>query len=100
MIMLKIAAAVVGGVTAGALVVTFAPRFCSDVALAVVACFSSPLETRRPRNRRVTSLTALAFAGPKLRALSITISAHSSVWTEGAVEAAVVGALGRAGAAA
>jgi hypothetical protein len=40
MIMLKIAAAVVGAVAAGALVVTFAPSFCSDVALAVIACFS------------------------------------------------------------
>jgi hypothetical protein len=40
MIILKIAAAVVGAVTGGALVVTLAPGFCSDVALAVIACFS------------------------------------------------------------
>ena len=40
MIMLKIAAAVVGAVTAGALLVTFAPVFGADFALAVIACFS------------------------------------------------------------
>ena len=40
MIMLKIAAAVVGAVTAGALLVTFAPGFSADFALAVIACFS------------------------------------------------------------
>jgi len=40
MIMLKLAAAVVGAITAGALVVTFAPDFSADFVLAVIACFS------------------------------------------------------------
>ena len=40
MIVLKLAAAVVGAVTAGALVVTFAPGFSADFVLAVIACFS------------------------------------------------------------
>jgi hypothetical protein len=37
MIMLKLAA---GAITAGALVVTFAPDFSADFVLAVIACFS------------------------------------------------------------
>ena len=40
MIMLKLAAAVGGAVTAHALLVTFAPGFSADFALAVIACFS------------------------------------------------------------
>jgi hypothetical protein len=40
MIMLKIAAAVAGAVTAGALLVILAPGFCADIALAVISCFS------------------------------------------------------------
>jgi len=40
MILLKIAAAVAGAATAGALLVTFAPGFSADFALAVIACFS------------------------------------------------------------
>jgi hypothetical protein len=40
MFMLKIAAAVVGAAAAGLLLVTLAPGFSADVALAVIACFS------------------------------------------------------------
>ncbi|WGD54868.1 hypothetical protein QA641_13665 [Bradyrhizobium sp. CB1650] len=40
MMMLKIAAAIVGAPTAGGLLITLAPSFSADFALAVIACFS------------------------------------------------------------
>nr|WP_283827042.1 hypothetical protein [Bradyrhizobium diazoefficiens] len=42
MMMPKIAAAIIGAAIAGGLLITLAPNFSADCALAVVACFSSP----------------------------------------------------------
>jgi len=40
MMMPKIAAAIVGAATAGGFLITLAPDFSADFALAVIACFS------------------------------------------------------------